>query len=742
MATYLRPHLGSLDYKTVQANLEKEFFDGAASTVSKEATNAYLKWNASDEDSQMPDIVSSAIDAIEKSFKQAKFTQYIIDRVKAQLPKDEAAAVDEHDERVIASMDAAMQIALGSGDTAKFAEAYAKAPMRPSAEVKPWGGELGSASKIDIEGFDSLKFDDYKVNAMLTASITAIASPFKSTFFRPVLLPANQPGVILSVQIPYIYRRTSIDQTGTAQTLPRRPLTLAAVDHTILAGNSLDVLPVYDTQRQANFVAELGQWPVEQHGATFNTGGLKFGNRVNLISLSSTEQLIKNGEMTERDTLDPNIILKNLFVSGKTPAGADPATDPAVYVDGIEILTETMSGATLTATTTGNPHDQQTTFEGHVTFASTDSTLTGATVADAFNTNLTSLSWLTTPYRVKVYFRISAKFDYNQGVSNMIVDLVETNLAAVEFGENFLTEATAAQLTEFNAALDVAVSAWYPGARRSNTSMRDMGDICDLGEQTQYLLTAPNGSVLSTTKPPFAMGRGMSTDQISALISTRNLGKAVSEIFEFEQRLRANVGIEGEAAAIGGIIINPTYKYSTLNCTTMVRNRDSRFGQQDLTAHIANAITMLANRMLEESHYLPVLQMYTTSRSAFEVAVVTSPFIANLIMRDGENRTMGNGRRFIVTAVDDYRMKDKIYISFVRTDTTEPDILSAGVHIQCPPMIQKAQISMAGGVEIQTQVIPRDNFMFLLPVLGRIDVTGVDTFYSQETVNASISVTP
>lgn len=651
------------------------------------------------------DIMASATSDITDKLNESGFTKFLVGLVDG--------AKDETHPSVQAGIDAAIVAALASGNP----DAYTASFNQPEG-ARSGSTIVGTETGFDLEGFDNFQFDTFQVKSILTAGITTATSPFSQTFFRPVVLPASQSGIDLRVTIPQTYKRKYHAGSGAASNLERKSLVRAAIDHTILEDNSLEVIPVGDAARIAELaaVADIANVAVEQHGVTFNTRPLLYGRAINLIDVSSNSALVTLGAMTEQDTLDPLVSI------GRQIFELEDGTSSVL----VDLDVSTMAGAMLNIMAEGNAKAQSTAFDAELWINSTDLDYTGTAIGTG--ADVSALTWITGNWRVRVSVRMSATIDIDH---NLRVDMIGAEMVAVEFGTNFGTAATTAQLTAFNGAWDLNAVGYFPQARRSNSSMRDTGTIVDTGETHKYRLTAPLGAPLTSVKPIQAMGNGVSLDALSAVSRMRNLGTAVSKLFDFERHLIATQDLPGQAAALGGILVTPVYNFATVNVDTMVRNRDSRHGQEDLRIHLVNAITMHSNQMIIDAGYLPALQMYTGSRGNFEVVITTDPLIANLLMSSGDGRTLGNNRRFRITEVDDARMEGRIYISLNRTDVTGADILSFGCHVTVPPVIHQARVTAGGNTADQTQLIPRENFHVTLPVLGRIDVTNLQDFYLQ-----------
>lgn len=716
--SFLNTDYGKSQFEIIEAKLAEQIANNSydlTAPAAKILANFDGNWDKLTTDDKTT--LTNAVNAAKKVVEDAGYHEYL---AKLIVGSDEVAVTAFLNEDAKkhsgfqAGLTSAMTMIIASQDAASYAAAYVK----PSGNTDSDTTVVGSFDGYDAEGFDNFVFDQFTVKSAMTAGIVAATSPFSQTFFRPSVLPASQNGLDLRVTVPYTYRRTYRPATGKENKMHRKYLVRAPIDHTIMEDNSTDVIPVADAGRADTQVAAIPTKTVSQHGVEFQTRPLKFGVKHDLIDVSSNEILVKLGEMTEQDTLDP-LVSMGRFVLAFT----ENANVANMEVD---ISTHPLSMVNYQAE--GFEKNMGTNGDFAIWVHSTDIDYAGTAFSGVVDTS--SLAWLTGDYRLHLALRASAQVDED---ANMVVDLSEAVVVGIDFGTDFGTKATEAQVEAFNALvnIDVENSGYFPKARRSNSNMRDVGTIVDAGRTTKYRLAAPLGAPISTVKPIAALGNGVSIDGLSSAARLRDLGTSVTTLFNFENKLVAMQELPGAAAAIGGQLVKSRYIRNSLNVINMVRNRDSRHGNEDLRVHMVNAITMLANRLIVESGYLPALEMYTGSRSNFEVIVVTDPIIANQLMTAGDGRTLGNNRRFKVSEVDDARMAGKIYISLARTDTTGADVMSFGTQIICSPFVHQAQVTLGASTHNMQQIIPRTSFHVTLPILGRIDITGLEDFYLQ-----------
>lgn len=598
------------------------------------------------------------------------------------------------------------------------------APENATNNTVVFGSEVHSDQVLAMEGFDTFNFDEFRAMTILSAGLTMATSPFQS-LFKPVVIPASQSGFDIVVRLPQIYGRTTRPDNGQVWNLEKHSLVKAALDHTILEANSTKIVPVAKTANDAFLVAAADVAnTVEKVGTTeVPTRPIKYGVKVNLINLSNHDGVKATGQQNETDTIDPFVSMGVQYI--KVTNGGNAGV--------VRADISRLAGALLNTMAEGRHPDRSTSFEGAV-WVSNDTVLANGTTVEA-TLGLGALLGLAanTPYRVKLHMRLHATVEHND--SNMQVDFVSAKWGEAYTGADYKTKVDAAS-TEYQDLVATAVLAglgYHPESQRSNSNMRDLGTIVDPGTDYKYRLAVPMEAPISSVKPVTQLGAGVSMDTLSAVKRLRNYGTAATTLLDFEKRLIATQGMEDSLLAIGDILVDSTYSFRTIDVTSAVRTIHSSVGMADLQHQIVNAIAMQANEILLDSAYRNALQVYTGNANNFEVNLITDPLVASLIMTQGDGRTLGNGRRFSITEVEDRRFRNRVYITFSRTDVAGADPLNFGCHLSAPSLIYQATTTKGGAVAGETQMIPREKFYVTLPILGRLDIIGLEGYFNNMT---------
>lgn len=624
-----------------------------------------------------------------------------------------------HDACVEAGMDAAAMTLMAAADPAGYHSRFVQSSME-SAPENTIVLDTGSNGTLSMEGFDDFKFDEFVEASIVTNALSAATNPLAETFFRTVVVPPSRSGIDISVTIPQIYNRQSRKTNGAKYDFAKTGIVRAIVDHTILESNSTKIVAVGSAANAAQLVAaaDIANRNVEVGGVTVATRPLKFGVVTDLISVSAHSGIVATGAQNETDSLSPAVALGDVYFK-LVEGGATKF---------IKKSTKGMPGALFTRIAEGKATDMAMNFDGSIIVKSTDLLTDGTTVEAAFTLSTVLGIAAAVPYQIELKVALNGTLQYEH--ANIRVFANESVIGRVWTGANNV-EMPAAQ-TEYTAlvgALANTLEGFEPDAVRSNSNLRDSGTICDSGTAVNYRLPLQMGAPLTSVTPVSVGGHGASLDAMTMIKRVRTSNEAVSKILEFEAQMQNGLGLSENSPAVGGQLVESTYRAKSIDVTAKVVIQRSTGGMDDLRNALTDAVTIMANELILESGYLAALELFTGTTANFEVIVGTDPHIASHLMLSGDGRTIGNDRKFSIASSLDARMKNKIYVSVRRTDVTGADALSYGVLGIMPSLIHQATVSRGGSTAKEVQLIERQVIAVTCPILGRIDVTGMEELF-------------
>lgn len=614
--------------------------------------------------------------------------------------------------------------------TAAFAtgapKAYMERALKPEQarqDHKVLGDAESHDSVVAMEGFDNFDFDEFRAKSILNAGIAVVTAPFAPTWFKPVNVPNSQSGIDIEINVPVVYNRQYRGDTGKEYKLRKTSIVDAPLDHTILENNLLEVVPVSKSANSEFLVdpAKVQDTTVTLGGEPVKTRPIAYGKSVNLIGISTTDELVKTGTQDERDTLDPVVSIGKQYVY----ATFDSTNKGAIVAD-----VSFMAGALLNNVAEGKQPNKSTSFTGAVWVNGNDELVGGAKVSSLGIHNALAIAE-DVPMRLKLNVRLHATLEHYD--ANMTVDAPKQSFEVVEiqYGAKYESRLTAGDenFDKVVAKLDLEPQGYWPDARRSNSNMRQLGTAVDKDTEYKFRLSVAFQPPISALKPVNQTGNGISMDTLGAIGRLRDMGTAASTILDFERRLQAVQDLDNSFLTIGDVLVKPTYLRRKLDVSEAVRTISSKDGLDDLRNQIVNALTMLSNETIIESGYRNALAVYTGNRDNFDTNLLCDPLVNNLIMTSGDGRTLGNGRRFTTSEIDDRRFRNRVYGSFSRTDVSGVDPLNFGAFLTSPSMIYKATTTKGGAVSGETQLVPRNRFYVTLPILFRLDIQGLEGYF-------------
>jgi hypothetical protein len=179
---------------------------------------------------------------------------------------------------------------------------------------------------------------------------------------------------------------------------------------------------------------------------------------------------------------------------------------------------------------------------------------------------------------------------------------------------------------------------------------------------------------------------------------------------------------------LGRLLINPFFVEDTLDIVAGLNNVSTGNKAEDISAVIINKVRDISFSMLQQTNYQPALEAQLGGPVAKPTLFVgTDQRLIRHIMVTGDDRTFTPMfDTAIVKETVDARMHDKIVLTFVRPEATEPDLLSFGAHIWSTELVSTLQVTRSGeSNSIETMVQPRTLHINMMPVIAVIDVTNL-----------------
>lgn len=582
-----------------------------------------------------------------------------------------------------------------------------------------------------LEAYDERENKNAQMYSIVYNLLASRQDDFCETFFPTIVINPSEVGVTISVKLFYVYNDFKRSVNGSLANYGRKSVIRAYADADILKNELTKAIPVFRSgggadDNSALFAADVPTWSVALgNDITVTTGALKVDQKVDLIGISQTNELLNSGLMGPSDTLDTFLKLESVFV--KITDGTD--------TDIIRISTENIPAATFTYAPQGN-------YRRMILSMDTDGVVldsTTKTVAGVAPTLLPELA--TNKVRLQLSINGSVSLDKGDGsVSRGSLSLVTMRNAADQLitGTGFTTLAGKIAAAE--------VIGYTLQAYRANSNIRQRGLLMDSQVELR-VINVPYRSPMSVIMP--AISTGDDTTALQNLITTTGIRvtnegisallKAQASLASYNPVANAN-GELPELSSIGHFYVKPVYFSESIDLGTTVDSLKSHERIKDIRAALVEKIRFYANEMYRQSEYKAAATVLTGNIGFKPTVIVgTDTTIANYLQADGDLRTLGDSFDVRVVSTMDSRVAGKIFLSFGVFDSsrnTAINPLNFGNLLFSPEITSKLPVSRDGSISQELMVTPRFLHLPVLPVMSVLNVSGLPEVTAKVAVNS------
>lgn len=642
------------------------------------------------------------------------------------------ASLESHGEQMTqAQIDATAVIGMASQDPAK----YASAALAISDMSAPRVGSVVSVESMgdfdfhekavpSMEAFDNSNLTDFIGLSMVYNQKAAKQGEFAEGFYRTVILTPEQGGADVTIRSHLVLNHFLHNTRGDHADFKQKRLLEAAINYKILADHSTDLVPERHAGNEDLFVGAGVVEPrsVDLGNRTVVTAPLLVGKRVNLVGLAQNTLVKIAGQANQTDALDRSVGVKTLYVrKGDTDVLAfDIQNMPrAHFIKGNQGLARELELNFRTSSLQINAKSVN---------------YKGEALANPILKQIVDGGYTVT-------LNVIATGNVDTEKANAIVQAAPINVEKVvnAAGEVLsLTEAGPGRDIAQGLA-DLAVIGWEPNARLSNANRRLRGLQLNSSEYTErypvYL-----GSPLSIPSP-LAEQRGMADiDLLVTAARLRNDNNAITTLLRFADGLArwkfltSSVDADDllpEVEGIARFLVRPWFRERTIDLRTLVRSLRSYERVQDIQAALGNVLRSDIQDAVLETNYRTALDAYTGyTGEQINVLIGSDPKTASFILKDGDSRTLGDDITFEKVTTVDQRVRHTIFWTFKRK-SEGLDPLNCGTHLWIPELISHVNVSRDETQIREAMVQPRNRHINHLPILGKINVVGLNEVLSE-----------
>ena len=747
--------------KNSQISTRQQLVETISSMTSQvtdsELTNSMKSLFASNESFSESDI--SALSVSLEKFEQGltSFVSQVVSNSKIK-PEDTQREMDSYAASIKAGAYAAMGCASVESYKAWGTQKW-NSLEAPEGSFAQYVGETDlPARAIDFSpGLEGYRDDaDYRNMMNVTVGYNFNAArqdPFAEAFFGTTVIGPEDPGVVVTIEIPIIHNDVKYDTTGDVGQLQQHSLVRAYRDSSILRADELVVIPIVTGDAaNANHFTKSTALPVYNtivNGTSevVSTRPLAFDVNTNLISISQSESLLATGKAEISDILDRNFRLKNVYMVLTDP------TDPTKK-EAFKYYVKEMYQATFW------PHPQEMNQTLAVDFDNKEFILSwkNATtyVANAAGATSTILSALiTNKLTVQLTCVVTGKVNLQTQTVNLRTGKPTINKLFDEQMEEIPMSGPI--FDQIKAIVDLAVWDSYDvDARRANLNKRQRGRLCDSRSFTE-IRTVKLGTPLSVVRPPVSNDAREVPDltKLVALSRVTTTNSAIDALFSFRDTMRQRVDtptadgltLSNNIPGIARYLIKPYFKEITIDLAEHLNNLESKDAFDNISSVLMNNIRNEVYIAYQQSEYKVAYDTLTgTDTKPPIVTCGTDQVLSQFLMTTGDLRSLGNDFNMQTVSTVNEAVENLIICTFKPSLESNGvvDPMSFGSHIWRPEIVFNQQVTRNGQISRETTVTPSFEHFVNCPVMIIFTVKNLPKAFTTKTflnVN-TVDITP
>ncbi len=614
-------------------------------------------------------------------------------------------------------------------------------------------------------------------------TLAARQGEFCEAFYPTVVVSPDMAGLDVTVRLSMVYNEVRHSLAGTPTNFNRRNLLMGAIDPTILADRSNQIIPMLvTTGTYANseyFVTTLSDGkPVPSQNvslddssmqsginpatgaavtATIPTAPLKFGIDMNLLGLSQNGDIRVQGQLDSTDSLDPRVNLQTLYLQVGTAVGS---LGTGLNADSLALLKLDVSRHPRNQwikSQEGNSRELNLSFRTSTLMinANTIDYLTGVS-ASAANGVLNAYFTANPNNTILLGMNVGGYGNVEYGTiqatgSTPIVEAVYQTVNGVT------TDITnnAGVLAAAQSALGTMILTGFDVfATRSNLNRRTRGLLLESVEYTERYII-PLQAPLTIPSP---VGSNHDASDLNMLInaarirndnygvtallqysstlsSLANMSVVYSSVYESGDTLNGTLGatapvygqtVPFEIEGMGRYLVQPFYFSGTLDVAARLNTMYAQDRMADVRAVFVNYLQELSYRMYRDSAYQPALDAETNCSGERPIVLIgTDAVISKYLYQVGDTRTLGIQLDSKVVVSLDSRVFGQIFMTLTRERQTDADPLCFGQFPWIPELASTVQVTRNGATIKESMVQPRALHVNNLPILAQITVVNL-----------------
>ncbi len=591
-------------------------------------------------------------------------------------------------------------------------------------------GDAGYSRAYSAEAYDNTNNRSANIYSIAYNLQASRQDEFGETFFPTITVAPDEVGLGITVRLMMVFNNFFRNPNGELNDYDKINIIRALTDWKILRNELTRIYPVYTSASSPMFISanQVAPYNVEVENVSITTAPLAVGQKLSLLGISQTEQLLQAGMMDVTDSIEPALNLENIYVQFQTTVSG------TTYTDIVKFSVKELPYSNFIYNPQQNYRIMQLAFRTSSLLMNQNvTTVDGTAPTNPFLQALISGGYalrMDSEVTGNVNIEIGDTVVYGNSIS--LNSLVDANGNPIDLtsgvGQQIMQGINSGQIIGYD------LFAW-----RSNLNRRQRGQLFDITYFTQ-LYNIPMRAPITAVRPVNSDG-GTDTTDLGALITAtriRTSNYAVTSLLQAAEVLSNYVDVRGitgsystnnwpEVLGVGRYLVQPYFQNFTLDMAQSVDSVMSSDRIDDLVSTIVNRIRDFAYRAYQDSEYIAAALVMSGGAVPPPPTVIigTDPVISRYLQINGELRTLGNDFACRVVSSLDLRVRGQIFVTFGVFDgdvNSAPNPLHFGCMGWKPELTLTIPISRNGQVSKELTVQPSFLHIVNLPVLIVINV--------------------
>lgn len=590
-------------------------------------------------------------------------------------------------------------------------------------------------ASISQEAFDGQQLQNLIYYSIAFNIGASTQDEFAEAIYPTITVSPTESGISVSVEFAAIMKEFLRNTNGVLnpEVMNRIPAIKGMYDNSIFGVDSTAVIPVLRDSNKDKFI-EDASYIDDTTPVAIKTAPLKFGESIDLLGISQTDEQLAKGVQDNTDALDRTINLKKIYFTLTNPA--DQSKE--LFVQDLSALS--IPSATFYAPPNAHYKTLVCNFKSSGLGLNTSNTKTASGVESQV------LKGLASGYNIAVEMVVSGDVSTEFAVCNMHAG--SAKLVSVRNAAGQLLDTTDAEYVKIKAVIDsIELVGYVLDARRTNTNVRTRGTVIS-NEMYSFMYQVPYRSGITVIKSLVNYSgtendanRVASQAQITGFIISNVAVATLNRHVEGLRLASENGSLETlEFGHIGQKFTDPYFREESIDLADVVDSLESNKRDDDIRANILQRINNIAVDMIIKSKYGPSFQVIKgNTGQKITMIIATDPNLARLIVRDGVSE-FPYGNKFIFKVVSTYNklMTGRILILPTVLDANKnstPDPLNYGFCAYTPTIVYEVTKTTNNAVAGELNSIPRFLHVNNLPIAAAINVSDVTGVFEKIALN-------